>query len=61
MEGVQYGTGEGQRANTNIAPERMKELGQTRNDAQLWICLLVKVKSDAVQNNIAQEPGMLGP
>ena len=53
MEGVQYGTGEGQRANTNIAPERMKELGQTRNDAQLWICLLVKVKSDAVQNNIA--------
>ena len=35
LEGVQYGTGEEQRANTNIAQERMKELGQTRNDAQL--------------------------
>ena len=25
------------------------------------MCLVVKVKSDAVKNNIAQEPGMLGP
>ena len=33
-----------------IAPERMKQLGQRRNDAQLWICLVVKVKSDAVKN-----------
>ena len=24
------------------------------------MCLMVKVKSDAVKNNIAQEPGMLG-
>ena len=36
-----------------IAPERMKQLGQSRNDAQLWMCLVVKVKSDAVKNNIA--------
>ena len=36
-----------------IAPERIKRLGQTRNDAQLWMCLVVKVKSDAVNNNIA--------
>ena len=43
-----------------IAPERIKRLGQTRNDAQLWMCLVVKVKSNAV-NNIAQEPRMLGP
>ena len=39
-----------------IAPEGMKRLSQSRNNAQLWICLMVKVK-----NNIAQEPGMLGP
>ena len=34
-----------------IAPERMD---QSRNDAQLWMYLVVmKVKSDAVKNNIA--------
>ena len=44
-----------------IAPERMKQLGQSRNDAQLWMCLVVKVKSDAVKNNITQEPGILSP
>ena len=36
-----------------IAPERMNGLGQSRNDVQLWMCLVVKVKSDAVKNNIA--------
>ena len=44
-----------------IAIERMKRLSQRGNDVQLWMCLVVKVKSDAVRNNIAQEPGMLGP
>ena len=44
-----------------IAPERMKQLSQSRNDAQLWMCLVVKVKSNAVKNNIAQEPGILSP
>jgi len=43
-----------------IAPERMKRLGQNGNDTQHWMCLLVKVKSNAVKNNIALEPGMLG-
>ena len=33
-------------------PERKKRLGQSRNDAQLWMCLVVKVKFDTV-NNIA--------
>ena len=33
-----------------IAPERMKRLGQSRNDAKFWMCLVVKVKSDAVKN-----------
>ena len=44
-----------------IAPEGMQRLGQSGNDTQLWMCLVVKVKSDAVKNNIAYEPGMLGP
>ena len=39
----------------------MKQLGQNKNDAQLWMYLVVKLKSNAVKNNIAQEPGMLGP
>ena len=36
-----------------IAPKAMKKLSKSRNDAQLWMCLVVKVKSDAVKNNIA--------
>ena len=41
-----------------IAPERIKWLGQSRNDAQFWMYLAVKVKLDAVKkkkqkNNIA--------
>ena len=42
-----------------IASEGMKKLTQSRNNTQLWMCLVVKVKSDAV-NNITYEPGMLG-
>ena len=34
-----------------IAPEGMQLLGQSGNDTQLWMCLVVKVKSDAVKNN----------
>ena len=29
---------------------RMKQLGQSRNDAQLSMCLVVKVKSDVVKH-----------
>ena len=36
-----------------IASGRMKQLGQSRNDAQLWMCLEVKVKFDAVKNSAA--------
>ena len=43
------------------APERMTRLSQSRNDTQLWMSLVVQVKSDAVKNNIAQEPRILGP
>ena len=36
-----------------IAPERMKRLGQSGNVDQLWMCLVVKVKFNAVNNNTA--------
>ena len=36
-----------------IAPERVKWRGQSGNDTQLWMGLVVKVKSDAVKNIIA--------
>ena len=32
---------------------RMKRQSQSRNNTQLWMCLVVEVKSDAVKNNIA--------
>ena len=48
------------RGNIIMASERIKLLGQSENNAQLWMCLEVKVKSDEVKNNIAQESGMLG-
>ena len=35
-----------------IAPERMKWLDQSRNDDQLWMDLMVKIKSDIEKNNI---------
>ena len=44
-----------------IAPEGMKRLSKSRNNTQLWMCLVVKVNSDAVKNNIAYKSGMLGP
>ena len=44
-----------------IAPEGMKSLSQSGNDTQLWMCLVVRGKSDAVKNNTALESGMLGP
>ena len=44
LEGVQYATENEWRAPGRlIAPERRKELGQSRNDTQLWMCLVVKI------------------
>ena len=36
-EGVQYATGEEQRTIINSF-KKMKQLGQSKNDAQLWMC-----------------------
>ena len=33
-----------------IVPER--EQGQSGNNAQLWMCLVVKVKFNAIKNNV---------
>ena len=47
LVGVQYATRDEQR----IAPEGMKRLG-THGAAQLWMCLVVKLKYNAVKNNV---------
>ena len=47
--GVQYTTGEEWRNSSR----RDEEAEPSRNSSQLWMCLMVKVKSDAVKNNIA--------
>ena len=50
------------RKSGEIAPERVKGwLSQRGNNTLLWMCLVVKVKSDAVKNSVAKEPGILGP
>ena len=38
--GVQYTTGKSR----EIASKRMKRLSQSGNDAQLWMCLVMKIK-----------------
>ena len=37
----------------DIAPERMKRQSQSENNTQLWMWLVMEVKSNAVKNNIA--------
>ena len=36
-----------------ITPERIKTQSQSENNTQLWMWLVMEVKSDAVKNNIA--------
>ena len=36
-----------------LVPERKKLLGQSENDTQLWMFLVMKVKSDVAKNSIA--------
>ena len=44
-----------------ITIERMKRRSKSKNNTQLWMSLVLEVKSNAVKNNIAQEAEMLGP
>ena len=50
LEAVRYATGEEQRALTT-GPKTMK--WQSRNSAQLWMCLLLKAKHEAVKKSMA--------
>ena len=54
--GAQYATGDQWRNSS-----KKKRQSQSKNNTQLWMSLVMEVKSDAVKNNIAQEPRMLGP
>ena len=47
LEGIQYATGEEQ---LPLVPKWMKQIGQSKNDPQSWMCPLVKVKSNVVRN-----------
>ena len=49
LVGAQYITGEEQRSSSR----GMKRLSQSGNNAQLWMCLVVKVKSSAIKKKIA--------
>ena len=51
-EGVQHATGEEQRRTTN-SPRKNEVAGTKQKKAQLWMCLVMKVKSDAAKNSIA--------
>ena len=51
-EDIQCATGK-LRGQLVIPPERMKRLNQSRNDNQLWMCLVAKVMSDDVKHNTA--------
>ena len=60
--GHNYATGE-EWGNSSRRNEEIHSfpLSQSGNSAQVWICLLVILKSDARKKNFAQESGMLGP
>ena len=49
LVGVQYATGKEQRNSSR----RNEEAEPKQKQCPLWLCLVVKVKSDAVKNNIA--------
>ena len=63
LVGAQYGTGEERRNSSrrNEEDEPKQKLTNKQKNNQLWMCLVVKVKSNAVKSNSAYKPGMLGP
>ena len=58
LVGVQYATGDHWRNNFRKNKE-MESKQQHHPVVDIW--LVMEVKSDAVESNTAQEPGMLGP
>ena len=59
LEGIHTATEEAWRTVTNSS-RKNEEAGPMQKYAQLRMCLVVKVKSDAIKGNIPWEPGMLG-
>ena len=57
LVGAQYAPGDQWRNNSR----KNEETEPKQNNTQLWMWLVMEVKADAVKNNIAYEPGMLGP
>ena len=55
--GAQYATGDQWRNNSR----KNEGVGQSKNNIQLWMELVIEARSDAVKSNIAYEPGMSGP
>ena len=49
LVGAQYATGDQWR----ITPERMKRWSQSKNNTQLWMCLAIEARSNAIKSNIA--------
>ena len=47
--GAQYATGDQWRSNSR----KNEEIEQSKNNTQLWMRLVMKVKSDAVKSNVA--------
>ena len=46
--------------NYSLTPESAKQLGQSRNDAQLWMFLVMKVRSNAIKTILHNKPQILG-
>ena len=51
-EGFQYATEEEQKTTTNSS-RKNEEAGSHQNNTQLWMCLVRKVKSNAVKKSTA--------
>ena len=49
-EGLQDATGK-ELSPITKSSLKMKQLGQSRNDTQLWMCLVVNEKSNTVKSN----------
>ena len=52
LESVQYVTGEEWRAITNSSSKNEATGPKLKRRLDVWMCLVLKVKSDAIKNNI---------
>ena len=52
LESVQYVTGEEWRAITNSSSKNEATVPKLKRRLDVWMCLVLKVKSDAIKNNI---------